>query len=612
MSTAAYSDGDVDGDRRRRAAFGPIRRISALARALTHDLGALRRVHLLQLRLGRQPWPLPPGVPPELRSQQRARRPHGVAAAGEKVTCYLEKSTRRTRSSASLAAEVADRRAVRRGGRSAGASSRQRSAERVPLGDADSRRAAAGPESYVKSTVTARIEDRLRVDQRADPQPIAARADHPGLQPLRRARSERRHGRRRRSDAARHRRQGRARRRVPRQLHQRRPATGAEGHRAAGVAVHRREPARSRSVRPRARTSSSTPSSKTRGAGWSSTRRSSRSTSARMPASCRRRSQANLQAIQSAQLQLQALSESIDRDRDRRLVLERQVADLQDAVAARRRWRRRVRRRAAGGDDRPSSSTRRRRACAPQLQLQARASGRQGDEGASSAIWRPSCRPKRPARTAPAGRRRRAVSAAGGRAAEPAARSERGNRRISIAARAQARRRSGSSARDCVVPGEGRRGADARIGADRADARLRHAAEDLHEPPAKREDSKVAANLERARSASSSRCSTRRASRAAVQPGRPEDRSSPAPSLGLASAWPSSACSNTATRRFKTEDDVQQLLQLPVLALIPMMASEREAACAGGAGMLLILVGAAVVVISSAVAVVLWKFQIVG
>lgn len=38
--------------------------------------------------------------------------------------------------------------------------------------------------------------------------------------------------------------------------------------------------------------------------------------------------QTNLQAIQSARMQLQALNESIDRDRDRRLVLERQMADL--------------------------------------------------------------------------------------------------------------------------------------------------------------------------------------------------------------------------------------------------------------------------------------------
>lgn len=42
----------------------------------------------------------------------------------------------------------------------------------------------------------------------------------------------------------------------------------------------------------------------------------------------------NLQVIQNAQLQLQALSESVNRDRDRRLLLERQIVDLQIATVA--------------------------------------------------------------------------------------------------------------------------------------------------------------------------------------------------------------------------------------------------------------------------------------
>jgi polysaccharide chain length determinant protein (PEP-CTERM system associated) len=45
--------------------------------------------------------------------------------------------------------------------------------------------------------------------------------------------------------------------------------------------------------------------------------------------------QSNLQAIQSAEMKVQALTESINRDRDRRLVLERQIADLKvDTIAA--------------------------------------------------------------------------------------------------------------------------------------------------------------------------------------------------------------------------------------------------------------------------------------
>jgi polysaccharide chain length determinant protein (PEP-CTERM system associated) len=45
----------------------------------------------------------------------------------------------------------------------------------------------------------------------------------------------------------------------------------------------------------------------------------------------------NLQVLQNAQMQVQAVTESINRDRDRQLILERQIADLeqqQDAVAA--------------------------------------------------------------------------------------------------------------------------------------------------------------------------------------------------------------------------------------------------------------------------------------
>jgi len=44
--------------------------------------------------------------------------------------------------------------------------------------------------------------------------------------------------------------------------------------------------------------------------------------------------QSNLQAIQSAQLQLQALNESMNRDRDRQVLVERQLADAQAGVPA--------------------------------------------------------------------------------------------------------------------------------------------------------------------------------------------------------------------------------------------------------------------------------------
>ena len=61
---------------------------------------------------------------------------------------------------------------------------------------------------------------------------------------------------------------------------------------------------------------------------WS-TRRSSKPISASMRGSFPTQTEANLQAIQNAQMQLQAISESMNRDRDRRMLLERQIADLE-------------------------------------------------------------------------------------------------------------------------------------------------------------------------------------------------------------------------------------------------------------------------------------------
>jgi hypothetical protein len=59
---------------------------------------------------------------------------------------------------------------------------------------------------------------------------------------------------------------------------------------------------------------------------------------------------------------------------------------------------------------------------------------------------------------------------------------------------------------------------------------------------------------------------------------------------------------------FKCEDDVLQVLKLPVLALVPMMASERERRNIRRRK-LLVGVAAAAMAVSSAVAVLLWKFQ---
>ena len=87
-------------------------------------------------------------------------------------------------------------------------------------------------------------------------------------------------------------------------------------HRAARAALHRRESARPRGARHRARVSSSTHSSRRRAGGWSSTRRSSRTTGGSTPASCRPSITSNLTGASNSQMQVQSLNDTLERDRD--------------------------------------------------------------------------------------------------------------------------------------------------------------------------------------------------------------------------------------------------------------------------------------------------------
>ena len=59
---------------------------------------------------------------------------------------------------------------------------------------------------------------------------------------------------------------------------------------------------------------------------------------------------------------------------------------------------------------------------------------------------------------------------------------------------------------------------------------------------------------------------------------------------------------------FKTEDDIQRVLQLPVLAMVPMMASDRELKIQRRRRLAIVL-GAVVMAVGSAAAVVIWKLQ---
>jgi polysaccharide chain length determinant protein (PEP-CTERM system associated) len=78
--------------------------------------------------------------------------------------------------------------------------------------------------------------------------------------------------------------------------------------------------------------------------------------------------------------------------------------------------------------------------------------------------------------------------------------------------------------------------------------------------------------------------------------------------LGLAIGLALIALLEYRDSTFKTEEDVLRVLQLPVLALVPIMASEREMRASRRRKMLVALAGI-VMVVSSAAALLVWRLQ---
>ncbi len=312
----------------------------------------------------------------------------------------------------------------------------------------------------------------------------------------------------------------------------------------------------------------------------------------------------NMQAIQNLQLQLQALRESIDRDRDRRLVLERQIGDLQttaDPIAP-----------SSGNPDAAGGGTTVQQLETAQARLrvletrytpdhpdvraqkatirdlEAKLAAENGSRPPSSAL--------KPVTLAEASRQKRLREL---------------NTEIqNLDTQLDRKRTQGDQLEGQIASYQAKVNA-----APTREAELKEMNRDYETLQntytsflSKREDAKVAANLERTQSGEQFRV---------LDPARvPERPYSPkimkinmtGAFLGLSIGLGIVALLEYRDSTFKTGTEVEQLLQLPVLALVPMMASEVERRGRQRRGKLLAL-AVAVVIVSSAVAVLFWKIQ---
>ncbi len=314
--------------------------------------------------------------------------------------------------------------------------------------------------------------------------------------------------------------------------------------------------------------------------------------------------QANLQAIQSAQLQLQSVRESVDRDRDRRLVLERQIGDLQmvgETAAP-----------SAGGELAAGAST------AQQLEaaqarlraLELRYKPEHPDVKAMKGIIK-DLQAKLQTESA-----ERPNAAAG---PLPATASETARQRRLRDLKAEMQNLDVQMDRKVVQERELQAqvsGYQAKVdAAPTREAELKELTRDYETLQntytsflAKREDSKVAANLERNQSGEQFKV---------LDPARlPERPYSPnvmkidlvGAFLGLSFGLGLVGLLEYRDSTFRTEGEVAQLLKLPVLALVPIMASEFDLRARRRRGRL-VAFAVGVVVLSSAAAMVFWKLQ---
>jgi polysaccharide chain length determinant protein (PEP-CTERM system associated) len=314
----------------------------------------------------------------------------------------------------------------------------------------------------------------------------------------------------------------------------------------------------------------------------------------------------NLQAIQSAQLQLQSVRESIDRDRDRRLVIERQIADLQSTTEP-----------AVS----PTSTG----------EVPAGASTAQQLEAAQSRLQAMELRyrPEHPDVKAMKGIIRDLQAKLQAESVRPVIGSP-DTKPVSSAEiiRQKRLRDLNAELQNLDVQLDRKRAEDrnlqglvtsyqARVdAAPSREAELKELMRDYETLQntytsflSKRQDSKVAANLERNQSGEQFKVLD--SARLPERPFSPDVLKINLAGclIGLAIGLGLVGLLEYRDSTFKTEGELAQLLQLPVLALVPMMASEIERRAQRRRHQIVAL-AVAVVLVSSTTVFVLWKLQV--
>ena len=319
--------------------------------------------------------------------------------------------------------------------------------------------------------------------------------------------------------------------------------------------------------------------------------------------------QSNLQAIQNAQMQLQSLAQGMSHDRERRLLVERQLADIEanEVVSAPVQP-------AASGAEAANGAT-----AADQLEaavalrrnMLLRFTADHPDVAAINrriAALEDKLRTEAAAAPAAPGAKPKPVSAAElvrqNRMRDLRANLEDIDREFASKRAAEQQVRTAIAGYQAKVAAGPRRESEL-IELTRDYSTIQSVYSDLL---SKREASKLSANVERQQIGEQFKI---------LDPARvPERPFSPnrlriigmGTALGLAFGLALIALLEYRDSTFKSEDEIRRVLQLPVLALVPVMASDRELR-AQRRWRLVVTVAAMVLVLSSAAVLAFWKMR---